>query len=118
MMQIVSGKRLTIALASDLHARQGSDSGGASSHLRLGEDETQPGRHPIGGLLKLIRDEKLKADVLLCPGDMGDKADPAGIAYGWEALHRVAAALKCRLVTGTTGNHDVDSRLTHHKFDP
>ena len=48
----------------------------------------------IGGLLKLIRDEKLKADVLLCPGDIGDKADPAGIEYGWKALHRVAEALK------------------------
>src|SRR5207253_4694190 len=29
-----------------------------------------------------------------------------------------AASLGCKLVVGTTGNHDVDSRLTHHKFDP
>jgi predicted phosphodiesterase len=114
----MSTTSLRIAVASDLHAISGSVVSSGRSHLRADESEDQPGKQPVGGLLKLIRDENLTAQLLICPGDLGDKADPEGIRYAWKALHRVGDALGCKVVLGTTGNHDVDSRYVHNKVDP
>ena len=107
-----------VAVASDLHVVTETGAFVATSHLRSGDTEDQVGRQPVGGLLKLISDNELQADLFLCPGDVGDKANPDAIKYGWDALHRVAGKLKCNSMVGSTGNHDVDSRLVHHKFDP
>ncbi len=113
----MSNGQIRIAIMSDLHAVSGRDVPSGRSHLRSSENEDQPGRQPVGGLLKLIKDNNLTADLLICPGDLGDKADPDGIKYGWNAVNRIGKLLDCEVI-GTTGNHDVDSRRLYNKFDP
>ena len=103
-------------MASDLHAY--SDRATSPSHLDIGAPESVTLQHPIAALLKLIDEKSLSADYLLCPGDLGDKADPKGIAYAWKSLDRVAQTLKCKLFTATAGNHDLDSRLATTNHDP
>src|SRR5947208_12150793 len=99
----MAGEVLRVAIVSDLHVVTDTGPLVRISHLRSGDEEQQHGRQPIGGLLKLIGDARLQADVLLCPGDIADKANPDGIRYAWAALHRVAEHLGCKLVAGTTG---------------
>ena len=66
----------------------------------------------------MIEAEGLSADLLLCPGDLGDKASIEGIKYAWQAVHRIGNKLKCQLVAGTAGNHDLDSRGIKTPPDP
>jgi hypothetical protein len=68
--------------------------------------------------LELIKKEKLVADMLLCPGDLGDKARPAGIDHGWRAVHEISEALGAKVIAGTVGNHDIDSRYKYGDTDP
>jgi hypothetical protein len=102
---------LKIAVASDLHAfEKTNDSDTFPSHLRITAPENEPGKHPIVGLLRMIEDQNLKADLFLSPGDLGDKANPSGILYAWRAIHQIGAQLGVDLVTASSGNHDLDSR--------
>jgi hypothetical protein len=102
---------LKIAVASDLHAFDKVGDGAVSpSHLRITAPENEPGKHPIVGLLKLIEEQGLVADLLVSPGDLGDKANPSGILYAWRAIHQIGAKLGAELVTASSGNHDLDSR--------
>ena len=111
---------LVIAVLSDLHAydRIGDDETMEPSHLCTNSTELAPGKHPIKGLLALIDEKHLRADLLLCPGDLGDKARPSGIEYGWTALHEIGEKLGAKLVAATVGNHDIDSRFTYCDHDP
>ena len=103
---------LSIAVMSDLHAYDEAE-GQQPSHLKTTDPEDQPEKHPISGLLHLIQKTPLEADLLLCGGDFGDKARPAGIQYAWAKCHEVGCALRCQLLAATTGNHDVDSRYKY-----
>jgi predicted MPP superfamily phosphohydrolase len=108
-------KPIKIAVASDIHAY--SSDTASPSHLRVGMSEAVILQHPISSLLELIDAEKITADILLSPGDLGDKADPQGIAYSWAALSKISQRLGCTFFTATAGNHDMDSRLktSNHK---
>lgn len=103
---------LRIAVLSDLHAfkRLQGDKSPDPSHLCISEPENNPTQHPFSGLEELIDRESLVADLVLCPGDMTDKADPDGIKYVWQWLHRLGGRLSAELTTATAGNHDFDSR--------
>jgi hypothetical protein len=106
---------LTVAVLSDLHAYD--EAILPPSHLNIADAEDQPGKHPIAGLLELIQREELVADVVLTPGDLGDRARPAAIQYAWKALHRVGDALRAKLVAGTPGNRDLDSTHAYNSYD-
>jgi len=112
-----SGESVVFAVASDLHAHDQPGENSPSS-LRVGDDESNPMRHPIAALLNLIDRENLKADALLCPGDLGDKASTVGIQYAWSKLCDVRRSLGARELFATVGNHDVDSRGKENDFDP
>jgi 3',5'-cyclic AMP phosphodiesterase CpdA len=109
---------IRIAVISDLHAVTGTPGTVTRSHLNSSDPEEFPSRQPIAGLLKLIDDKSLQADLLICPGDLGDLANPDGIRYAWDAVHRVATKLGGSLIVTTTGNHDVDSRKLYNAYDP
>ena len=100
---------LTVAVLSDVHAYSVS-SNGRPSHLPVNAPESRPRQHPFVSLQNLIAEEGISADVLLCCGDMGDRADPTGIRFTWQWINQLAGDLRTRFVVGTTGNHDVDSR--------
>ncbi len=108
---------LNLAIISDLHAFDDAQGKDDPSYLSLALPENQPARHPISGLVQLINEEGLKADLLLCAGDIGDKARPIAIQYAWRCIQRVREALNARLAGVTTGNHDCDSRHQYNDFD-
>ncbi len=113
---MTSTTTVRIAVASDLHAHPGSDP--SPSHLDTTQEEALTFHHPISALLDLIRKNSLTANLLLSPGDLGDKANPAGVAYAWAALSKLATELHCDVYTATAGNHDLDSRLNDTEYDP
>ena len=117
VMHINTSEFFRIAVASDIHAYDNINDDSAPSHLRITEPENEPGKHPIAGLIDLIEKEGLVADLFLSPGDLGDKAQPAGIQYAWKCLHQVGEKLRAKLVTAASGNHDLDSRYIHNDYD-
>jgi predicted MPP superfamily phosphohydrolase len=114
----MSVSTLTVGIISDLHAYETADSGNRPSHLCLNGVDSEPTKHPFAGLHKLIADNSLSVDILLCCGDLGDKAHPAAIRYAWNAIHDLKARLGASKLFATVGNHDVDSRHKFNAFDP
>jgi predicted phosphodiesterase len=110
---------LRVAVVSDIHAYDEPDEPGGEppSSLCTKAPEDQPNYHPITGLSNLIEQNKLQADVLVCCGDMGDKARPAGIKYVWDNLQKLKDKLAAELLAATAGNHDVDSRYKYNDYD-
>lgn len=111
---------LTVAVASDLHAYRPTDLKATErlSKLCLLDPENNPTSHPFAGLYELIAKDGLKADILLCPGDMTDRADPDGVKYVWRHLNDAAVQLGASLTAATVGNHDLDSRGRTLAEDP
>lgn len=66
-------------------------------------------------LLRLIDNEKISADLLLCPGDITTYADKTGLVKAWDCLTELGQKLDAKIVACATGNHDVCSRQTVHK---
>lgn len=69
------------------------------------------------GMLALTRDAVMEAfpdtgvDIVLCAGDMTDRADEGPLSQVWADLHWLAQQLNAPLVA-TSGNHDYDSRAS------
>jgi predicted phosphodiesterase len=107
---------LVIAVMSDLHAHDKSGADVPSSFSISGPAD-QPAIHPIAGLKKLIKDSNLRADMVLCPGDIADKANPAALAFAWKEMLEIRDLLKAERLIATAGNHDMDSRYQNETFD-
>lgn len=111
--------KLTIAVLSDLHAHNIDESTAPPpSFYSIAGSDSQPTVHPIAGLKKFIRDHALRADLLLCPGDITDKADPICLAHAWRDMIALKELLGANRLIATAGNHDMDSRYLHADFDP
>lgn len=100
-----------IAILSDLHVNA------SDSRIRknMPEDKYE---NPFTSLKELINKEQLDADILICCGDMADRAEPGSLEYAWKEIHLIAQSLKVNHVLGTVGNHDVDSRFANNDYDP
>lgn len=115
---------LRIAVVSDIHAfvkeapRDKEAPKRRPSYLEVASPSSDITRNPIAGLHDLIQNNSIRADLLLCAGDLGDKSSPIGIKTAWEMLHSLGAALGAQLTTATAGNHDLDSRHINNKYDP
>lgn len=107
---------LKIALLSDLHAFSPEKDLKSPSRLKMGAPESFPNQHPFAGLEELIK-QGLSTDLLLCGGDMCDRANPSGAMYVWGKLEALKAKLGASHMIATAGNHDVDSRYQHTDFD-
>jgi len=109
---------LRVAVISDVHAEINPEPDRPYSFLNMDIPAGDP-RNPIGALCRLISGpEKLTADIIVCPGDLGCKARPATVQYGWQQLHRLAADLKSQLIIAAPGNHDFDSRCRYGNYEP
>ncbi|UUX49680.1 metallophosphoesterase [Nisaea acidiphila] len=73
---------------------------------------------PQSQLIDLIKAEDIQVDYVVCPGDLGDKADISGIEFSWNFLKSVTENCHARALIATTGNHDLDSRFFSGKYDP
>jgi hypothetical protein len=115
----MNGSDLRIAIVSDLHAYESSAVLGDArpSYLPTDASETDPYQNPIAGLRALIEVEELRADVLLCCGDMGDQARPAATKYAWSQVNEIQGVLRAGLLVATAGNHDLDSRHRYNDYD-
>jgi predicted phosphodiesterase len=107
---------LLVAVVSDLHAYS-EPIANPPSRLNIASHEDQPNLHPLSGLSKLITENNLKADLFLCAGDMGDKANPAATKYAWSKLQEIGNSIKAKSIIATAGNHDMDSRHIHNDYD-
>lgn len=75
-------------------------------------------RNPFRGIAKLLKDEKLSVDLLLCPGDLADRAIPALQEKAWGSLEKLRREIGAKRLVATVGNHDIDSRMKFSQFDP
>lgn len=111
-------RRVRIALLSDLHAYHpapGSTQAGPS-YLPTNPGVTDP--DPFGDLDKLVERETLRVDLILCGGDISDKADLRGFQYAWERLNALKRKLGAEHLIATCGNHDLNSRHIAADEDP
>lgn len=113
----MTARSLRIGLLSDLHAFKPIPGKTSISHLPANPVGSHP--DPFGDLEKLVaKDTSLNCDLLICPGDICDKADYHGFVYAWERLNKLKTRLGATALIATCGNHDLDSRITFDPDDP
>lgn len=99
---------LRIAVLSDLHFGSG-DRGKEHTYVIAGEPVVAR-QHPFEDLRKLIKDNGIKADVVVCPGDITFQADRVGLEQAWVSLNQITGELEASHLLVATGNHDISSR--------
>lgn len=100
---------IRIAIVSDLHCKHSSSEGTTKSTLLYSDDITGTAMtNPIKALKELIKEKEIETEILLCPGDIADKADPQGLTSGWGYLEAIQRSLNAKLLIATIGNHDVN----------
>jgi len=107
---------LTALVVSDIHAYSGQVDV-APSYVSTSRAATSALANPLDALYDYVVQNGIKTDLLLCCGDICNAADPEGLVYAWERLHRLASAAEATLVA-TAGNHDLDSRFNYSEHDP
>ncbi len=100
-----------IAVLSDLHAAPKSVAAPIGEVKQFTDlVNTSPKEDPIKALQVLVDTHSLKADVIVCPGDMTNRANAQALEFVWSHLHSLTKAFAAKGVVATVGNHDVDSR--------
>jgi hypothetical protein len=67
-------------------------------------------RNPLPDLITYARTSPLHADIVLCPGDLANRAFQEGVGYGWHKLQELSSALTADGVIASPGNHDIITR--------
>ncbi len=109
--------RLRVAVISDLHAFASPVSYQTPSYLDMSQTDKNQYNDPMLGLKSLIDRNQISADILLCAGDIGDKAIPAATSFGWDKVNEIKGWLGASDIIATAGNHDVDSRYKYNDYD-
>ena len=102
-------------VVSDLHATSRPPGDAAGSWLTTTTPRTVTD-HPLIGLQTYLEGLPDKPALILCAGDICDKADEQALTTTWADLVAMADSVGAVLVA-TAGNHDVDSRH-QHELDP
>lgn len=110
-------KTIRIAIISDPHVFYGESGDKSPSWIAMKDDQSNPKGNPFAGVKKLISDNELSADILICGGDLGDKAVPQAQQYAWEQINQISSLLGASEVLASAGNHDVDSRFAYNDHD-
>ncbi|QYY33770.1 metallophosphoesterase (plasmid) [Cupriavidus pinatubonensis] len=108
--------RVRLALLSDLHAYHPESGKSGVSYLPTSPRISDP--DPFSSLAELINRESLAVDLVICAGDICDKADFRGFQYAWTKLHDIASAMAAKELIATCGNHDLNSRHIDSAEDP
>ena len=118
---------MKLLIVSDLHVfREIPASELEPSYIKFGDPTTPSKDFPIASMNKFLEDRKeadneLAVDLVLSPGDLGDKAQAEGVSVGWGTLNELARQLNARVLAATSGNHDVirgeprDASVAHLK---
>lgn len=100
-----------VAVISDIHAYTASSiAGGVTPPSWVTQFEISRHRNPLRDLEEYVTTQKITADLLLCPGDLSDKADIPGLEYAWAKLNSIATSMNSKVIIGAVGNHDLYSR--------
>jgi predicted phosphodiesterase len=111
-------RAVRIAVISDLHAFDRTLlKTDAPSFYDISSTGSDPLKNPPAGLLHLIRQEQLSADILIVAGDLCDKAHPTGLRHAWAWIQDCGRAMGASLIASTPGNHDMDSRHIYNDYD-
>ncbi len=105
-------------IVSDLHAVS-KPLDAAESYARTWT-ESHATHNALTAAKEYIAREGLRADVLLCPGDLANLVDAEGMEYAWRTLLEIATLLQADAVVCTAGNHDVvrPAHVPHASYDP
>lgn len=103
---------MKICIISDLHCKYQHDIMAPSDSFLFSNMPRKPiFQHPVVAMLKAIeQDESIKSDILLCLGDLGDKANEQGIISAWSFIEEISQKLESKVKIGIPGNHDINSR--------
>jgi len=112
----MSDALIRVAVLSDIHAAIPGDKGLVDSYASTAPSADSIYRDAILSLEKFIESSGVRADYLVCCGDMANKANPTAMNYIWKKYNEIAKQLGAVPVT-TVGNHDIDSRYTESDFD-
>lgn len=101
---------IRFAVISDPHALAGDEHRHETATLR--QTANDPTRNPFAAVRELIEgslvsEEPLRADAVLCPGDMAHRMSEPGLEYAWEEMEAIAKLLGAPRIIATAGNHDV-----------
>jgi hypothetical protein len=90
------------------------------SHLKVTKSgelaSNSPTTNPWAGLNALVESRDLKADAILCPGDIAFQSSEVTLSAGWKHLIDLGERMACEYVVSATGNHDVTSRSQADAF--
>lgn len=104
--------RLRALVVSDIHAVPD------SKPTRRSWADMSDQHNPISRLPDFLKKRGITADVILCPGDLGDRAHQAASTWAWDRVQELAASIGASHVIATAGNHDTDSRHLGGSLDP
>lgn len=107
--------KLKVVVIGDPHFFVEPPGGGWSpSHIKLNADgsfrENHPTTNPWVGLMDIVKRQALKADILICVGDITTHANAQALRSAWKWLQELGALLDVQHIACATGNHDVASR--------
>jgi 3',5'-cyclic AMP phosphodiesterase CpdA len=111
---------MKLLVISDLHATNAdATQGNGPSYVAFSSPRRNATSDPLVGLKHLLDVGKIpKPDVIICAGDLADKAESAAISGVWRELMALKNDHSIPFLVATCGNHDVDSRHKENKFDP
>ena len=99
---------MKLCIISDLHC---TEKKGSNSFFYSDMPDRPVNQNPVTSILKKIKEEdSIRSEVILCLGDLGDKAYRQGIKSAWDAVSRIKNEMDCNILIGIPGNHDIDSR--------
>lgn len=98
---------LRVAVLSDIHA---GDAQQGDTFVVSEPPASRAKENPLRDLVSYLDGLKTSVDVIVCPGDLTNRADPGGRMYGWSVLQEIGLALGTDVVVATVGNHDVVTR--------
>ncbi|MDB5813818.1 MAG: hypothetical protein JWN23_935 [Rhodocyclales bacterium] len=114
-MQIESDPIVRLAVVSDIHAYTSHERSTDSIVNYAGGPRVS---NPLSDLIECTDRLGLTADVLVCAGDICNKADVSGLEHAWADLHHLKRKLSASQIVATCGNHDLDSRHLGDETDP
>lgn len=100
-----------LVVLSDLHAHQQEiDAASAPSSLSMRPQHQDKAVNPVIAFPDVLADYDFSPQLIICPGDLGDKNDSIAQQYAWKRLDEVKRKTRANRLIGVVGNHDLDSR--------
>lgn len=108
--------KIRLGVISDLHCTYNREYDSPDTILFSNTMKNGNKKNQVQELLKLISENDIKCDYLLCPGDITNKIDVQGLISGFGYLQEIEKALDAKKLICVPGNHDVDSHKSNKQI--